>query len=132
MSTDDLLIHLRRCSDGEESLDDFEDWFDTASWNAHRHHNDTVVKAVFGIEAVLGDYLQGKLDAISARGHLFAIGTFLQNAVFSLSASLAHASVSSKPLHFDLAYGYSSEPRPILPIPTMSVVAEHSLELSYA
>jgi hypothetical protein len=132
MSTDDLLIQLRKCSDGEESIEDFEGWFDSASWNAHRQHNEIVVKAVFGIEAVLGDYFDGKLDAISARRHLFSIGMFLQNAIFSLSASLAHGSVSSKPLQFDFSYGYSSEPRPILPIPTMSVVAEHSLELSCA
>jgi hypothetical protein len=136
MTAHEILAQLRLCSDAKLSIEDFEEWFDSASWDVHQYGVKPLTDAVFAIESILSDYSAGRADEGFVRRFFFVVGTSLESAIASLSASIASTGTLSAPRIFNLSYG--SNPRAkndLLPDwkgLTMCVVAAQKLELSYA
>lgn len=136
MIAHEIIAHLRMCCDGKQSIEDFEEWFDSASWNIHRFGIEPLTNAVFEIEAVLSKYIRGQVEESAVRASFVAIGIGLQSALVALSPSMAHAGSLSIPRIFDISYGYYRKMPGELVAPwkgiTMYAVVEQTLELSCA
>jgi hypothetical protein len=52
---------LKRCGDGELSIEDFEDWFALDSWNVHQQQNKDLTDAVFRVEYLFSSLNDGRL-----------------------------------------------------------------------
>lgn len=66
----DQLISLLS---GDVSLDDFEDWLTTSSWNMHQHSPRAAQELVGDIELALFEYSNGLLDEDQLRMRLLSL-----------------------------------------------------------
>ena len=132
MEAYDFLKKLRSCTDGDISIEDFEEWFDSSSWGVHETGVDVLVAAVFDIESILGRYFSGEMDAAMARRHMFAAGTSLQTALKFMAEQMASGGSMAEFKEFQMSYGYSKNVTPVLSVSTRLVVAAQSLEPLYA
>lgn len=57
-----LRQRLASLLSGDVSLDDFEDWFAAASWNAHKDSSPAAQRLIGAIELRLGEYSSGHLS----------------------------------------------------------------------
>ena len=56
-----ILDRIDQYLDTQLSLDAFEDWFSTASWDIHKQNDQSLIDFVFAIEALLSQYhLEGQ------------------------------------------------------------------------
>jgi hypothetical protein len=56
-----LADRLHVCAMGELSIDEFEDWFEEASWNVHQSNDEKLIGAVFGIESLFSALSGGRI-----------------------------------------------------------------------
>ena len=66
----ELRRELAAVLNGDVSLDDFEDWFTVASWNAHKDSSPVAQKLVGAIELRLGEYSNGHLSVVELHREL--------------------------------------------------------------
>jgi hypothetical protein len=62
ISESELRRRIAALISGDESLDDFEDWFTLASWNAHQDSSPEARRLVGWVELRLAEYSSGHLS----------------------------------------------------------------------
>ena len=68
-----ILEQLYRYLGNQISLDEFEDWFVQASWNAHREMDPVAFKLVSAIELKLAEHSSGHLSETDLQEELRAL-----------------------------------------------------------
>lgn len=82
MSEAELRQRLAGFVGGDESLEDFDDWFSLASWNAHKDSSPGALRLVGAVELRLAEYSNGHLsyDELLHELELLAISQPVQRA----------------------------------------------------
>jgi hypothetical protein len=57
----DLAEQLKRCADGQLSIEDFEGWFAENSWNVHQQQSKELTDAVFRVEHLFSSLNDGRV-----------------------------------------------------------------------
>ena len=58
----DIRVKLASYLSGKISLEEFEDWFVSASWNVDKSENQVAINMVYEIELWISEYSDGFLD----------------------------------------------------------------------
>jgi hypothetical protein len=129
MDAYDLLGKMQDCCRGAISVDQFEGWFDSASWNAHK--DNVLSECVFSIEALFSAYLGREINDIEFRRELFLCGMALQTRLKQLAEAISTPGSLSTTCVLTLAYGSMPEMTDLRVSP-MSVSVPELLALAYA
>jgi hypothetical protein len=73
VSVNEIKPRLREVIDGGKSLDDFEDWLASASWNMHQQDSEAAQGLAAAIELRLAEYSSKHLDPEGLRSELLAL-----------------------------------------------------------
>jgi hypothetical protein len=93
----EFASRLRRCADGQ-SIEDFEEWFDSASWNVHQENNEVLTDFVFRVESLLSAYAEGRLSGESVREQLKGLAIVLRPFPWIQSAENRNPEASYLPI----------------------------------
>jgi hypothetical protein len=63
LHSEEMADQLKRCADGRESIEDFEEWFALNSWNVHQQQDKDLIDAVFRVEYLFSSLNDGRLKA---------------------------------------------------------------------
>jgi hypothetical protein len=63
LHSEEMADQLKRCADGQGSIEDFEEWFALNSWNVHQQQNKDLTDAVFRVEYLFSSLNDGRLKA---------------------------------------------------------------------
>jgi len=70
---------LRRCADGQLSIEDFEEWFALSSWNVHQQRDKHLTDTVFRVEHLFSSLSDGRLKLPDALREFAEAATLLAN-----------------------------------------------------
>ena len=62
LNVQELASQLLASGSGQISIEDFEDWFDSNSWNVHQKGDQALIDAVFRIEELFSAYYDKRID----------------------------------------------------------------------
>jgi hypothetical protein len=71
----DLADQLKRCADGQTSIENFEEWFAQNSWDVHRQRDGDLTDTVFQIEYLFSALNDGRLTAPEILGQFAKIAS---------------------------------------------------------
>jgi hypothetical protein len=75
LHSEEMADQLRRCADGKVSIDDFEEWFASNSWNVHQQPDKHLTDAVFRVEYLVSSLNDGRLNAPEVLREFAALAT---------------------------------------------------------
>jgi hypothetical protein len=106
---------LRACADGSASIEDFEEWFDSKSWNIHQQNDSELSSAVGRVEALYSAYYDHRLDECMVRSELAELANTIDpfavvhelvysDAQVARKEPAHEAKLSARPHRFQTAY----------------------------
>jgi len=128
-SLEEIRARLGGYLDGLVSLDDFEDWFLSDTWNSHLHSDEETMRMVHRIEGNLLDFSAGAITESSLRKELALVARPSVRRHWEPVLCIVKSGNISMPQEISLRWGSSYEPHLVL---SMSVSVPVPLELSCA
>jgi hypothetical protein len=106
LTAEELAQRLLASAAGRIPVEEFEEWFDSNSWNVHKQRDQDMIDAVFHVEESFSSYADGRVDESALRRSLEEIAhELLSHELVFLEEPYALADTENVTLDFTFTGG---------------------------